>query len=462
MENGNDKISGQRANHANEELEKQLFLFKKTTLKINQMSTDLTKFFMISPNVLCVIGEDGLIKHINPAFRYILGWEEQELTGFPFRDFIHPEDIDIYHHEIDNLRTNVPVLIARFRFRCKDSTFRLIRWTAYPDEERLYVIGQEVVVSQPPNNDLFRIALEAAPTAIILTDMNGNITYANSHACQVFGFKRKELSEKHIDDLVPIDYRENHKALRDKYLEKPSPRPMGRNRDLLACRKDGSIFPVEIGLNPIERGPDTYIICSISDLTDRKQAEEKMLEMAEKLEEENINLEILASTDGLTGLLNRRALVNWLNQLLKTSLRNKLALSLIMLDIDHFKLFNDTFGHPSGDEVLKSFAMLLDTHSRHNDKIGRYGGEEFMLVLPDTNEEGACALAEKIRLTVEEYNWPLRQVTASLGVASVNPEDIHKDQLNEIAIKLTEDADRALYNSKRAGRNRVTHAASLE
>jgi len=173
-----------------------------------------------------------------------------------------------------------------------------------------------------------------------------------------------------------------------------------------------------------------------------------------QLAEHNRTLEGLATTDGLTGLKNHRAFQEQLDLEWKQCARYHRRLSLILLDVDSFKSFNDTHGHPAGDEVLKSVGRILAGQARDSDFVARYGGEEFVIILPNTDLDGAVSLAERFRSAIEEAIWPLRPVTASFGVATNSP-------LMPAAAELTSQADAALYQSKRTGRNRVTHATEI-
>jgi len=172
------------------------------------------------------------------------------------------------------------------------------------------------------------------------------------------------------------------------------------------------------------------------------------------LEEANLRLDALATTDGLTGVKNRRAFGEKLAEEITRSTRYGPPLSLLLLDVDKFKQYNDTFGHPAGDEVLKTVARLLLEQARATDFVARYGGEEFTLVLPDTGAEGAVVMAERLRAVLEAAPWAQRAVTASFGAATLSRE-INTDTA------LIGAADRALYDSKENGRNRVTHAQGL-
>ena len=162
----------------------------------------------------------------------------------------------------------------------------------------------------------------------------------------------------------------------------------------------------------------------------------------------------LAIRDVLTGVYNRRHLMDTLERELSRSTRLGSALSLCMFDVDHFKSVNDTYGHPAGDVVLAHFASLAGVGLRGNDVFGRYGGEEFVLVLPDTDVKGAMNVAERMRDRVEKSAFPGipagRRITVSVGVAGLAP--------GEGISELTSRADKALYAGKVAGRNRVTSA----
>jgi len=162
----------------------------------------------------------------------------------------------------------------------------------------------------------------------------------------------------------------------------------------------------------------------------------------------------LATTDPLTGLANRRVLEQRLEEEARRARRYQRPLSLIMADLDHFKVYNDTYGHPAGDVVLQEVANLLRANVRETDLVVRYGGEEFAVLLPETSLAGALAVAEKLRIAVENHPFPRREalpggrLTISLGVATF-PEEVGEPEA------LIRYADEALYRAKESGRNRV-------
>lgn len=161
----------------------------------------------------------------------------------------------------------------------------------------------------------------------------------------------------------------------------------------------------------------------------------------------------LASTDGLTGLANRRRLDQVLKQEWARGMRSERPLALLMIDVDHFKAFNDRHGHHGGDVALRSVAQTLTASIRRpGDLAARYGGEEFMVVLPETDKAGACVIAEKLRLAIEAlppFAEDTVPITVSIGVAT------HLPATHDLPEPLFHAADRALYRAKKQGRNRV-------
>jgi len=161
----------------------------------------------------------------------------------------------------------------------------------------------------------------------------------------------------------------------------------------------------------------------------------------------------LASTDGLTGVYNHRTFQERLSQEIARAERYSHPLSMLMIDVDHFKVYNDTYGHPQGDIVLQDLARLLQETSRASDTVARYGGEEFAIILPETNSVGAQKIAQRLREQVERYPFPGREImpggtlTISIGVAT------HASAGSKDA--LLQAADTALYTAKREGRNRI-------
>ena len=173
-----------------------------------------------------------------------------------------------------------------------------------------------------------------------------------------------------------------------------------------------------------------------------------------ELKEANKRIEELAELDELTGSFNRRTIMRMLDDEIDRAHHDKKPCSIVLIDLDWFKRINDTHGHPTGDEVLRTFAITVFANIRGIDKFGRYGGEEFLLTLPDMTDDGAARLADRLRAIIADLDWsafsPGMRVTISAGVATLKP--------NETADTFLARADSALYAAKARGRNRIAHA----
>lgn len=213
----------------------------------------------------------------------------------------------------------------------------------------------------------------------------------------------------------------------------------------------------------IEAGGDDYLTKPISSiiLKAKIRAMQRIVDMRNQLRDVNDQLEILSQRDSLTHLYNRRTFTELAEKQWSLAKRQQKSLSVVMLDIDHFKQFNDTYGHPAGDECLKQIAAAISTALRRpTDLLARYGGEEFIALLPNTDLEGATLVGEAICRTIFELQIPHRSsntaavVTASIGIATCT-------QPNRSTLSgLIQQADNLLYRSKTLGRNRVTREES--
>ncbi|PJZ51988.1 sensor domain-containing diguanylate cyclase [Leptospira adleri] len=198
------------------------------------------------------------------------------------------------------------------------------------------------------------------------------------------------------------------------------------------------------------------------DITDLVESNRKISQLAAKLKETNDKLFEQASTDPLTKLKNRRAFQEELQYLIRLALKEETPISLLMVDADHFKAFNDQFGHLEGDQVLVHLGNLLLRSTRESDIVARYGGEEFIIALPGASEKEAATIAESIARTIRDFSCEKKNVTVSIGISTIQ---FHSNRWNEntdFQKLLIENADQALYQSKINGRNRVTHHSSID
>jgi len=275
--------------------------------------------------------------------------------------------------------------------------------------------------------------LDTTSTLIVVLDPQGAIIRYNDECERLTGISSDHVKGRYIWDIFSVteDISVHRLAIAN---AKDMPFINGYETRFVAV--DGSEKTVAWNNSTFcEEGEADFCIISTGiNVTDRKALE--------------MELRKTASIDKLTALINRQALDKVISKEHGRAIRYKRPLSLIMFDIDHFKRINDTYGHLVGDSVLREVASLAQTHLRANDSLGRWGGEEFMVVLPEMSIDGARLAAEKLRCYLESYNFTgIKELTASFGVTEYgNTENIDK---------FIQRVDEALYAAKQQGRNRV-------
>jgi diguanylate cyclase (GGDEF)-like protein len=238
-----------------------------------------------------------------------------------------------------------------------------------------------------------------------------------------------------------------------KFLALRATRPELANIPVIMLTAEGEASrKVEV----FELGASDYVTKPFDDeeLMARVRVHYRLKILQDELREANRRLEALADTDGLTGLYNRRYFDALLLRELQRTARYKTPIGVALIDIDHFKYVNDSFGHPMGDEVLRNVARLVTAGVRVTDCAARYGGEEVAIVFTQTTAQGVAEVTERLRHTLEQFEhvYEGRSVkrTASIGVALIDGKGVPLTPK-----ELVERADRALYRAKRSGRNRV-------
>ncbi len=314
------------------------------------------------------------------------------------------------------------------------------------------------ITERAQSEERFRVLFEQSSNAHLLFD-DGGIIDCNPAAVRMLRCTDiAQLLSLHPAVLSP-EFQPDGRRSDEKSVEMDAlARECGHHRFEWTHRKmNGEDFPVEVTLTPVTLDVKPVMLVVWHDLTKQKQAEQQIKDymvilefQKSQLEGTNKELEALATTDGLTGLKNRRTFGARLVEEHARAVRYHQPLSLLLLDVDHFKQYNDAFGHPAGDAVLKSVAEMLGLTARDTDMAARYGGEEFAVILPFTDEAGALIIAERVRAVIADADWEKRPVTVSIGVGTLSLDTPTPDAL--IAC-----ADSALYQSKEAGRNRVTH-----
>jgi len=410
------------------------------------LQEERSNIFMLSLDMICTAGFDGYFRELNPSWERTLGWTRDELLGSPWLDFVHPEDIEATIAAGQQLMRGESVRGFANRYRCKDGAYRWISWNSYPNLERrlIYVVARDVTEDREAgellrkSEERFRRLVEGAPLGLALADQRGGIEYVNPRFVEMFGYTEAELSDMEAlwAAVCPNDVQQSA-AERDWRGTVERAHSSGEELPPLERRvfgKSGEEKVVEFRYMPLE----SEGVILFTDITERKQLE--------------VELTRLATEDPLTGSSNRRQFMHLADRQFGIYMRYARPCAFVMLDIDHFKRINDTWGHQVGDKVLQLFAETCRGVLRESDVFGRLGGEEFAAMLPETGRDEALAVAERLRETVARTPYEKKGLqvpfTVSGGVSFLGPEDATVEE----ALKR---ADMALYEAKRSGRNRI-------
>lgn len=308
----------------------------------------------------------------------------------------------------------------------------------------------------PAGEDLYPLIFEFAPDALLVVNAEGRITLANAQSEAMFGYTRSELLGQTIEKLVPARFATRHTQHRAHFKTAAHSRQMGAATELYALHKSGQEFPVDIMLSPMQADGQRLTLCVVRDITERKAAQDALERQTAELRRLHTELELLANHDGLTGLLNWRAFYEHAGQMLKIAHRRRENVTLLLLDLDHFKSINDRFGHPEGDRVLQAVAAALRETARDNDIVARHGGEEFVVAALGLSADEGLIAAERLRAAVAAIENLKHPITVSVGVATLPPQPNKHADPRALA-ELLDQADQALYVAKNNGRNQVCH-----
>ncbi len=386
----------------------------------------------------------------NPAFCTMLGYSKEKLTGILFKDITHPDDVEtsIDHHnqliagEIDNYHLEKRYLHKQGHEIWASLSVSLVRDN---NTTPLYAIAQiqDIIVRKQAELELsesekkYRSLLEYDPDGMVIVNDRGVIEIVNQELQKMTGYVASELIGQTVEILIPERF-SHHKQQRDGYinLSKPKVRYMGEGKELFVQRKDGSDFPAEISLGPLNTKDGLNISVAIRDITERKKSEDL--------------LTFQATHDALTGLVNRREFERRVERLLATDEEGKGSHALCYLDLDQFKIVNDTCGHIAGDELLRQISALLLNTVRHRDTLARLGGDEFGVLMEHCPFDDAHRVATSILNVINDYQFTWEEQTFRVGAS------IGLVPITDATLSLTEllkDADAACYIAKDKGRN---------
>lgn len=311
---------------------------------------------------------------------------------------------------------------------------------------------QRVETELQESENRYRLLTRNSITGIYI-HLDGRLLYVNSRFEAITGYSETELLDKSFWDFI---HPEDRDLVRDRDVARASGQPVTPQSQFRFLCKDGEVKWVEVMAAVLVHDGSAANMGNLADISDRKRAEKQREEVISDLMQTREALHFRATHDGLTGVLNRATVFDSLEKEIARARREKRPLAIVMLDVDHFKAINDSFGHLIGDTVLKEIAGRISASVRPYDIVGRYGGEELLIALPGCDESGAFNFAERVRISIGDNPIIAGEgsitATVSLGATVFTGSS---DEDTDALVRL---ADTALYAAKEAGRNCVRTA----
>lgn len=438
---------------------------KSEQLRLSLRDLEFQKQALDEHAIVSIADRHGRITYVNDHFCAVSQYPREELIGADHRivnSGLHPK---AFFQDLWRTIIAGNIWHGQVRNRRKDGSFYWVDTTilpfigddGHPDQyvsvrtditaikeaEALLRSGkeeQEALVAQRTaelgeREAVLQQITGAAQDAIVMIDHQDRVTFWNAAAEKLFGYTREDILGQLLHPLLmPANLKERQAAAFSHFVATGKGALCDKTTELSARHRDGREFSIDLSLSAVQIQGQWCGIGIARDITLRKEAEAA--------------LQLLADTDTLTRLPNRRKFDAALSAEVSRAQRHATPLTFIMLDIDHFKAVNDTWGHPAGDAVLVELSRLVSTHIRPHDIFARWGGEEFAILAPHSDATATMHFANKLRALIAEHEFPsVGHLTISLGLSTYQPE--------EGIETLVARADKALYTAKAGGRNRV-------
>ncbi|MBC3795445.1 diguanylate cyclase domain-containing protein [Acetobacterium tundrae] len=445
----------------------------KSFYDTNSQNEILERIFSLTLGLLCVTNLNGQFLKVNAAWKITLGYSMNELTQKNLIDFVHPNDLDATLFAIKELINQNDVLNFTNRYRSKEGTYCYIEWELHRYGNFLYIAARDIAqtkISEVSNQE-FKNNIDEKQE-----QNRNNHESSLSKRQRVLIVDDSPLNTKVLEQSLSGDYDVlvAHSGMKALSIANSTEPPDIILLDIVMPEMNGYEVCKKLHLNQSTKELPIIFLTSLN----QADSEEYGLKLGAidyitkpfsiaivkakiknhlALKYYQDVLKINTDVDQLTNIANRRRFDEMLSIEIKKSKRTGSHLSLLMIDIDHFKLYNDTYGHLEGDECLRKVAFILkSTLKRPGDLAARWGGEEFTCLLPDTDNKGAAKIAELLRIAIMDLrilhnSSPVKKVvTISIGAATSNPSDEASYET------LLRHADDALYKAKASGRNRIS------
>ena len=436
----------------------------------NNQQQILNRIFSLNLGLLCILNIDGWFEKVNSSWEKYFGYTAEELSHTNIIDYTHPDDRDATTFVFSELlRTNHRLTFSN-RFRSKDGSYRYIDWEFNRHDNYAYVAGSDIT-----HTKVSAAGLKAARKHLDKGQLQNELEALCPKRQKILVVDDSPLNTKIMENALIEDYEVliSHSGKEALSICNSNDPPDLILLDIIMPEIDG--YEICKRLNRGTKTKDIPVIF-LTSLTESRDIEfgltlgaidyitkpfsipiiKAKIKNHLALKYYQDTLKINTDVDQLTQIANRRRFDDTMTLEIKKAKRTGTILSVLLLDIDHFKFYNDTYGHLEGDACLKKVASALSSSlKRPKDLAARWGGEEFACLLPNTNAKGAQNVAEALREAIQKLGIPHKSspgnevVTVSVGVVSSNPMDENSFD------NLLKQADEALYHAKKTGRNRI-------
>ena len=444
---------------------------KRLASDLLEKEKQFRRFVENANDIIYTLDLEGNFTYMSPNTRHSIGWDPTELVGTHFKDLVHPAELRACMTAFQSALQGDEFVSVEYRVRNKDGVWSWQSSNVKPIREvsdkitAVIGVGRDITQRKQAEEKLllsearYRLLSDSARDVIWTLAPDGSVTYVSPSVEQTRGYTPEEAMQQKIDQVLTPESVDLNVAyinsMRADLAAGRKPKPFRGHMEYLC--KDGSTYWCEVMATPIlaEDGSLLEILGVSRDITEHKNHEKELKRTKEAtdalnraLESANERLNRIATTDTLTGLWNRRHFEETVEHEMAIANRYATPLSALIFDIDHFKNVNDTHGHLAGDSVLVALSELTRQHTRDADTPCRWGGEEFMVLLRNTEMAEAVIVAEKLRVAFANQEIPgIGKVTASFGVTTYQPNESLQSWVNR--------TDSAMYEAKRAGRNTV-------
>jgi len=444
---------------------------KRLAAELLEQEKQFRRFVENANDIIYTLDLEGNFTYLSPNTQPAIGWAPEELVGTHFKDLVHPAELEACKVAFGSALNGDQFVNVEYRVINKDGTWSWQSSNVRPIREAseritaVIGVGRDITQRKLAEEKLqlsearYRLLSDSARDVIWTLGSDGAVTYVSPSVEQTRGYTPLVAMQQTLDQvLTPESVALNVQYMNTMRADLAAGRkPKPFRSDLEYLCKDGSTYWCEVIATPIlaEDGSLVELLGVSRDITEHKKNENQLKRSQEatdtlnrELEAANERLKRAAGIDALTGLWNRRHFKDEVEHQMAIANRYGSPLSAISFDIDHFKMVNDTHGHLVGDRVLIALSKLTRKHTRSTDLPCRWGGEEFIVLMPNTDSAEAVFAAEKLRVAFASHQIPkVGKVTASFGVTTYQP--------NESLDSWVSRTDGAMYQAKGAGRNTV-------